>query len=68
MMQDSWIAFAKTGNPDNTSIPNWPAYNTRTRATMILNVNPSVQNDPYSEDRQLWDGIPFDSVTPSPSF
>ena len=68
MMQDSWIAFAKTGNPDNTSIPNWPAYNTRTRATMIFNVNPLVQNDPYGEDRLVWDGIPFDSVTPSPSF
>ena len=68
MMQDSWIAFAKTGNPNNTSIPNWPAYNTRTRATMIFNVNPLVQNDPYGEDRLVWDGIPFDSVTPSPSF
>jgi len=35
---------------------------------MIFNVNPLVQNDPYGEDRLVWDGIPFDSVTPSPSF
>jgi para-nitrobenzyl esterase len=65
IMQDTWIAFAKTGNPNNKSIPNWPTYNTNTRATMIFNVGPSVQNDPYSQDRQLWNGIPFDSVTPS---
>jgi para-nitrobenzyl esterase len=68
IMQDTWIAFAKTGNPNNKSISNWPAYNTSTRATMILNANPLVQNDPYSQDRQLWNRIPFDSVTPSPSF
>ena len=68
MMQDSWIAFAKTGNPNNKSVPDWPAYNTQTRATMIFNVNPSVQNDPYGEDRRVWYAIPFDSVIPSPSF
>jgi para-nitrobenzyl esterase len=66
IMQDTWIAFAKTGNPNNKRIPNWPAYNAQTRATMILNVNPAVENDPYSEDRQIWNGIPFDSVNPAP--
>ena len=65
IMQDTWIAFAKTGDPNNKSVPNWPAYNTQTRATMLLNVKPSVENDPYSEDRQIWNGIPFDSVNPS---
>src|SRR5450830_255270 len=65
IMQDTWIAFAKTGDPNHKGMPYWPAYNTETRATMILNVNPSVENDPYSEDRQIWNGIPFDSVTPS---
>ena len=65
MMQDTWIAFAKTGDPNHKGMPYWPAYNTQTRATMILNANPSVKNDPYSEDRQVWNGIPFDSMTPS---
>jgi para-nitrobenzyl esterase len=65
IMQNTWIAFAKTGDPNNKSIPNWPAYNTRTRATMELNVNPAEVDDPYSADRLIWNGIPFDSVTPS---
>ena len=64
-MQDTWTAFARTGNPNNESVPGWKAYDNRTRATMILNLKPSQKNDPYSEDRQLWDGIPFDSVNPS---
>jgi para-nitrobenzyl esterase len=65
IMHNTWIAFAKTGDPNNKSIPNWPAYNTQTRATMIFNVNPEVQNDPYGADRQIYNGIPFDSVMPS---
>jgi len=65
IMQDTWIAFARTGNPNNKSVPSWKAYDDQTRATMILNVKPSQKNDPYSEDRQVWDGIPFDSVNPS---
>jgi para-nitrobenzyl esterase len=65
IMQDTWVAFARTGNPDNKSVPSWKAYEDKTRATMILNVKPSQQNDPYGEDRKVWDGIPFDSVNPS---
>jgi para-nitrobenzyl esterase len=65
IMQDTWTAFARTGNPNNESVPSWKAYDDKTRATMILNVQPSSKNDPYSEDRQVWDGIPFDSVNPS---
>ena len=65
IMQNTWIAFAKTGDPNNKSVPYWPAYNTQTRATMELNVNPTVVNDPYGADRLVWKGIPFDSVTPS---
>ncbi|MBK5093452.1 MAG: carboxylesterase/lipase family protein [Actinobacteria bacterium] len=65
IMHNTWIAFAKTGDPNNKSIPNWPAYNTQTRATMIFNVEPSVENDPYGEERRIYNGIPFDSAIPS---
>ncbi|MBN2027700.1 MAG: carboxylesterase/lipase family protein [Actinobacteria bacterium] len=65
LMQDTWIAFARSGDPNNDSIPEWPAYETESRATMELNVSPAMIEDPYGEDRMVWDGIPFDSVVPS---
>jgi para-nitrobenzyl esterase len=45
-MASTWIAFASTGNPNNTAIPAWPAYDARRRATMIFDVEPRVENDP----------------------
>ena len=35
-LASAWIAFAKTGNPDNEHIPHWPKYDAATRATMIF--------------------------------
>jgi para-nitrobenzyl esterase len=65
IMMETWLAFAKNGNPNNASIPHWPTYDGRTRATMVLNVNPTVVNDPYGADAQVWDALPFDGVSPS---
>ena len=33
-MSQSWINFAKTGNPNHKGLPNWPAYNSTNTATM----------------------------------
>lgn len=56
-MSTTWIAFARTGKPDNPAIPHWPAYNAQTRETMILNTNWSVIADPNRETRLLWQNI-----------
>ena len=50
----TWIAFAKTGIPDNEHIPHWPAYDATTRATMIFDANTRVVNDPRSAIRKYW--------------
>jgi para-nitrobenzyl esterase len=50
----AWIAFAKTGHPDNEHIPHWPAYDATTRATMIFDTNTRVVNDPRSAIRKYW--------------
>jgi len=54
-MMDAWIAFAKTGNPNHKGIPEWPRYDTKTRATMIFNEKCMVVNDPGSEERLFWE-------------
>jgi para-nitrobenzyl esterase len=64
-MQQSWISFARTGDPNHSSLPNWPKYDVRTRATMELGTTSHVVNDPQPAQRAVWDGIPFDGVSPS---
>jgi para-nitrobenzyl esterase len=64
-MQDAWTAFARTGDPNAAGVPHWQPYESRSRATMILNTSTQQQDDPYGADRQVWDGIPFDGVKPS---
>ncbi|MGA8767590.1 MAG: carboxylesterase/lipase family protein [Candidatus Acidiferrales bacterium] len=51
-ISSAWVAFARTGNPSHEGVPNWPAFNTKQRATMILNNECEVINDPNGEERQ----------------
>ncbi|HLG96532.1 MAG TPA: carboxylesterase/lipase family protein [Bryobacteraceae bacterium] len=54
----AWVAFAKTGNPNNPKIPNWPAYETGKRATLIFDSDLRVENDPRGEIRKFWAQMP----------
>ena len=56
-MSAVWAAFARNGRPDHASIPDWPVYDTRHRATLMLNAVCRIQNDPRGEARQLWQDI-----------
>jgi para-nitrobenzyl esterase len=35
-MADTWVQFARTGNPNHRGIPRWPAYTPQAEATMIF--------------------------------
>jgi len=48
----AWVAFARTGNPSHEGIPKWPAFDTRRRATMILDQDCRVVDDPNGSERQ----------------
>jgi para-nitrobenzyl esterase len=53
-----WVSLAKTGNPNNPKLPNWPAYDSDKRATMIFDIETRVENDPRSEIRKFWADAP----------
>ena len=50
-ISDTWIAFARTGNPNNQKMPHWPEFNINDRATMVINKESQVVNDPLREQR-----------------
>jgi para-nitrobenzyl esterase len=56
-MSATWAAFARTGKPDNPTIPHWPAYDTAHRATMVFDTRCRVVNDPLREARLLWSRV-----------
>ena len=51
---EAWIQFARSGNPNHKGLPNWPAYTTGERATMVFDNTCKLVNDPGSEERKLW--------------
>lgn len=56
-MSSVWAAFARNGRPDHPAIPAWPAYEASQRATLILDSDCRIENDPRGEERRLWQDI-----------
>lgn len=57
-LSSAWIAFARTGNPNNPRIPPWQTYDAKTRATMSFGTPTQLINDPRAEIRKFWEGMP----------
>jgi para-nitrobenzyl esterase len=57
VMQDAWVAFAKTGNPNHKDLPAWPKYDKERRVTMTINEQCKLVEDPGREDRLFWEAI-----------
>ena len=57
-MQDSAIAFMRTGDPSCKTAGNWPVYG-NDRMTMIFDRNPRVEAAPYEMERAAWEKIEF---------
>jgi para-nitrobenzyl esterase len=53
----TWIAFARTGVPDNPAIPPWPPYTAKDRDTMVFDTHCRVVRDPDPEVRLLWSRV-----------
>ena len=58
-VSESYIAFAKTGNPNNPAVPNWPHFDLRDQPTMIFDDKVRVENDPRKPQRQVIQQVPY---------
>ncbi|MCZ6890270.1 MAG: carboxylesterase family protein, partial [Gammaproteobacteria bacterium] len=50
----SYLAFARTGNPNNETMPVWPTYDTSNRATLLFDEQVHVLDAPLDAIRQMW--------------
>ena len=58
-MSETFIAFAKTGDPNNAAIPAWAPYDLERRPTMIFDVDARSVDDPRGDERRLFQVAPF---------
>jgi para-nitrobenzyl esterase len=53
----AWASFARSGDPSNPELGDWPRYSKETRATMILSNDIRIEGDPMAADRLLWESL-----------
>src|SRR6185369_9169288 len=58
-MSETFIAFARSGDPNNKLIPRWEHYRLPQRQTMVFNVPSHLENDPRGGERRLFATVPY---------
>jgi para-nitrobenzyl esterase len=56
IMQDGWLAFARSGNPSCASIGTWPFYGV-TRSTMMFGKSCCLELAPLEDERKAWEPL-----------
>jgi para-nitrobenzyl esterase len=56
-MSDMRRTFARTGRPAAQGQPAWPAYTTDRRATMEIDAQCRVVDDPNAAERRMWEQL-----------
>ncbi len=59
LMSDTWIAFARTGNPNHKGLAEWRPYDLTKRSTMSFAAHSRLVNDPRGNERRLIEQVPY---------
>jgi para-nitrobenzyl esterase len=59
VVSETFIAFAKSGNPNNKLLPQWTPYSLEKRETMVFDLPPHLEADPRGRERKLFEKVPF---------
>jgi para-nitrobenzyl esterase len=62
-MSAAWLAFARTGNPNNRAVPQWAPFRVPERTTMVFDVKSRTVNDFRGDERQLLASLPVYRVS-----
>lgn len=49
-IQDAWLAFARTGNPNHRGMSHWPKFDRAGEQTMIFDVRSETVSKPYADE------------------
>ena len=52
-VSDTWIAFARTGEPNCGKLPHWPGYSKNSRNTMVIDNVSKIVEDPIQPRREI---------------
>ncbi|GAI37480.1 unnamed protein product, partial [marine sediment metagenome] len=58
-MMDTWVSFARNGNPNHDGIPEWPSYDIEKRSTMMFGKEIKIVEKPFEKERATWDDVKF---------
>jgi para-nitrobenzyl esterase len=53
-LQNAWTEFARHGDPNHGALPDWPGYDARRRATMILDAECRAEDAPDGPSRRFF--------------
>jgi para-nitrobenzyl esterase len=56
VMSTAWANFARSGNPNGSIVPQWSAFDSEKRGTMVFDVPSRAVNDPRGDERLVWQG------------
>lgn len=59
-LMTAFTTFARTGNPNNSRLPQWQPFDGATRATMTVDVKPALVNDFRGNDRMAGSQLKLD--------
>jgi para-nitrobenzyl esterase len=58
-LQESFVALAKTGDPNRPGLPHWPRYDLSRRPTLLVDSRATLADDPRGWERELFARVPY---------
>lgn len=52
-MSETWISFARTGDPNNVAIPHWRPYDLTDRPVLLFDTTARLASDPHGAERRF---------------